>query len=119
MRNVSDLLRTKGHAVYSIEPGGTVLDALEKLADKGIGALLVMDSNELVGIFSERDYARRVELKGRTSEETNIRTVMTEAPVCVRPDQSINQCMALMTERRIRHLPVIDENRVVGVISIG
>lgn len=119
MRHVSDLLNSKGHAVFSIEPGATVYDALEELAEKDIGALLVIDAETLVGIFSERDYARRVELKGRSSKDTEVERVMTESPVCVRPDQSIDECMALMTERRIRHLPVIENNRVVGVISIG
>lgn len=119
MRNVSELLNSKGHAVYSIQPEATVKGALEELADKDIGALLVMAEGDLVGIFSERDYARRVELEGRRSDDTNIQDVMTESPVCVRPDQSVDECMALMTERRIRHLPVIEDDRVVGVISIG
>ena len=119
MRNVSELLNRKGHAVYSIQPDATVKGALEELADKDIGALLVMAKGNLVGIFSERDYARRVELEGRRSEDTYIKNVMTESPVCVRPDQSVDECMALMTKRRIRHLPVIEDDRVVGVISIG
>lgn len=119
MRHVSDLLNTKGHAVYSIEPDASVYAALEKLAEADVGALLVVANDELVGIFSERDYARSVELEGRSSRDTEVKEVMTASPVCVRPDQTIDQCMALMTERRIRHLPVIEENRVVGVISIG
>jgi CBS domain-containing protein len=119
MRNVSDLLSIKGHAVHSIEPDKSVRDALKEMADKDIGALLVMEQAELAGIFSERDYARRVELQGRSSDKTEIKEVMTEPVVCVRPDQTMDQCMALMTERRIRHLPVIEGDRVVGVISIG
>lgn len=119
MRHVSELLNNKGHAVYAIEPAATVFDALEELAERDIGALLVMDDEQLVGIFSERDYARRVELKGRSSGQTAVESVMTESPVCIRPDQTVDECMALMTERRIRHLPVIEDDRVVGVISIG
>lgn len=119
MRNVRQLLESKGRQVWTIGPDRTVYDALSELADKGIGALVVMEGDELTGIFSERDYARRVELEGRTSRETPVRTVMTSEVVYVRPDQSIEECMALMTNRRIRHLPVMEEGRVVGVISIG
>lgn len=119
MRHVGDLLSNKGHAVYSIQPEAKIIEALKELEDKGIGALLVMEQEALIGIFSERDYARRVELKGRQSDRTEISEVMTASPICVRPDQTIDECMALMTERRIRHLPVIEDNRVIGVISIG
>lgn len=119
MRHVGDLLSSKGHAVYAIQPQAKVIDGLKELADKGIGALLVMEEEDLIGIFSERDYARRVELEGKQSGQTEIRQVMTESPICVRPDQTIDECMAIMTERRIRHLPVIEGDRVVGVISIG
>lgn len=119
MRNVRQLLATKGEQVWTVGPDQTVFEALEELADKRIGALVVMEEGGLTGIFSERDYARRVELAGRSSRETPVRAVMTSDVVCVRPDQSIEECMALMTNRRIRHLPVIEEERVVGVISIG
>lgn len=119
MRNVRQLLGTKGGQVWTIGPDQTVYEALTELADKGIGALIVMEGEELAGIFSERDYARRVELEGRTSREAPVRSVMTSDVIYVRPEQSIEECMALMTNRRIRHLPVMEAGQVVGVISIG
>ncbi|HEX9795446.1 MAG TPA: CBS domain-containing protein [Anaerolineales bacterium] len=118
-RKVSHLLANKGDQVWSIGPDETVYDALVLMADKGIGALLVMQGTAIAGIFSERDYARRVALEGKTSRQTPVRDVMTSDVVVVRPDQSIPDCMALMTNRRIRHLPVVDKDRVVGVVSIG
>lgn len=122
MRTVRYVLENKGYDVWSIEPDRTVFEGLEELAEKGIGALVVMDDDKLRGIFSERDYARKVALKGRSSRETAVKQVMTSEVVCVKPSQSIDECMALMTERRIRHLPVLDdedEEKVIGVISIG
>lgn len=119
MRTVRHLLNAKGTQVWSISPDATVYEALERLAEHDIGALLVMEGDELVGIFSERDYARKVALQGRTSRETPVREVMTSKVYCVTPDQTVNECMALMTERRIRHLPVLEGGRVAGVISIG
>jgi CBS domain-containing protein len=119
MRQVNALLDSKGHAVYAIKPDATVAEALQELAAKRVGALLVMEDDRLVGIFSERDYARRVELKGRRSDQTQVSQVMTEEPVCISPEQSVNECMAIMTDRRIRHLPVKAQDRIVGVISIG
>jgi CBS domain-containing protein len=119
MRRVSHLLQTKGRDVWSIEPSATVSQALTMLADKGIGALVVMEQDDLLGIFSERDYARRVELEGRASHETSVRDVMTERVVTIKPDDSIDACMALMTSGRFRHLPVLEAGKVVGVISIG
>lgn len=119
MRNVRHLLETKGYEVWSIEPDRTVFEALEKMAEKGIGALLVMEDKELAGIFSERDHARRVDLKGRKCRDTTVGEVMTTEVVTVTPEQSIDECMGLMTERRIRHLPVVENDEIIGVVSIG
>lgn len=119
MKTVSQLLQQKGYNIWSIAPDVTVYDALELMADKNIGAVLVMDGENLVGILSERDYARKVILKARFSRDTLVREIMTEKVVCVRPDQSVEECMALMTAKRIRHLPVTEGSKVIGVISIG
>lgn len=121
MGTVRDILRVKGHAVYSVQPNDTVFDALSVLVDKNVGALVVLgDHEKVVGIFSERDYARRVILKGRASKETLIREIMTEHPFTVTEDDSIQDCMVKMTDKHIRHLPVTDDQlRLVGMISIG
>lgn len=120
MGTVRDILQVKGHAVYSIHPDSTVFDALSVLVDKNVGALIVLDKEKVSGIFSERDYARRVIVKGRASKETLIREIMTENPISVTEDDSIEDCMVKMTEKHIRHLPVIDhQDRLVGMISIG
>jgi CBS domain-containing protein len=116
---VRQLLNKKGHTVWSIEPDTSVFIALERMAEKNIGALLVMDSGEPIGIFSERDYARDVKLKGLSEEDTPVGEVMTTEVICVRSDQTIDECMALMTGRRIRHLPVYENSQVIGIISIG
>jgi len=118
-RLVSHLLAGKGDKVWTIGPDNTVFEALELMAEKGIGALLVMQGADIAGIFSERDYARLVELEGKESRRTPIEQVMTTEVVFVHPEQSINDCMAVMTNRRIRHLPVVDDGRLVGIISIG
>ena len=112
-------LQRKGNDIYSTRPDATVFEALQIMADKDIGALLVFESGQLVGMFSERDYARRVILRGKSAKETLVRDIMTPQVIFVRPEHTIEQCMALMTERRIRHLPVMDGDQVVGVISIG
>jgi len=119
MKTVRELLRNKGHQVYSIGPDASVYEALTLMAEKDVGALLVLDAGQLVGILSERDYARKIVLKGKTSRETPVREIMTERVVWVRPDQTIEDCMALMTNKRIRHLPVLEAGRLIGVISIG
>ena len=119
MKLVSQLLTAKGHDVWSIAPDTTVLNALQLMADKKIGALLVLDDDKLVGVFSERDYARKVILKGKASNDTPIRDVMSSNIVCVVPDQTTELCMSLMTEKRVRHLPVVDDDKVIGIISIG
>jgi len=105
--------------IYSVDPDATVLEALRLLEERNIGALLVMKGEALVGIFSERDYARRMVLQGRTSRDTKVREVMTEKVFVITPDTSSGECMVHMTDRHIRHLPVVEGSRVVGVISIG
>jgi CBS domain-containing protein len=116
---VRQLLNRKGPEIWSTHPEETVFEALKLMAQKGIGALLVMDGMRLVGIFSERDYARKVILKGKSSHETPVHEIMTAKVVFVHPEQSMTECMALMTDKRIRHLPVMEDDQVVGVISIG
>jgi CBS domain-containing protein len=119
MKTVKEILAVKGRAVYSIQPGASVYDAMKLMADKGIGALMVMENDRLVGVISERDYARKVILQGRSSRSTQVSEIMTAHVLYADPDQNIDQCMAIMTEKRVRHLPVLDKGRVVGVISIG
>jgi CBS domain-containing protein len=119
MKSVRQLLSAKGAAIYTIGPEASVLDALRILAERNIGALLVVDGPRVVGIVSERDYARKVILLGRVSRDTPVFEIMTREIVFVGPDDSVETCMALMTARHIRHLPVLEESRLVGVISIG
>jgi len=119
MRNVQQLLENKPHRLLSISPTASVLDALRQMAEKEVGALVVLDGEKLVGIFSERDYARKIILFGKSSHDTAVSEIMTTSVVSVRPTQSADECMALMTGRRVRHLPVLSEDKVVGVISIG
>jgi len=115
---VRDILRDKGE-VYAVRPDDTVYAALEVMADKNIGAVLVMSGTILAGIFSERDYARRGVLSGHRSHDTSVRALMTTDVVSIPLSMTVDECMALMTERRIRHLPVVDGDRVIGVVSIG
>ena len=119
MSTVKEILRTKGPEVWSIAPDATVYGALKLMADKNVGAVLVMEANNLVGILSERDYARKVILHGKSSKNTLVREVMTERVIYVRPEQTAEECMALMTDKRVRHLPVLEDDLVIGVISIG
>lgn len=119
MGKVRNILESKGHEVFSIHPDRSVYDALELLVEKNIGALMVTEEHRFVGIFSERDYARKVILRGKASRETFIREIMTEHPETVCPDDSIEYCMKKMTDKRIRHLPVIEEGMLTGLISIG
>ena len=119
MKTVQQMLEGKTHRLLSISPGATVYDALELMAKQDVGALVVLDGERLAGIFSERDYARKVILFGKSSKETLVREIMTDKVLCVRPDQTVDQCMALMTDKRVRHLPVLDHKKVIGVISIG
>ena len=119
MKKVHQLLDEKGTQVWSIGPEASVYEALALMADKGIGALLVIDDTGPVGLFSERDYARNVVLKGRTSRDTPVGEIMSSHVLCVTPDQPAEEAMALMTEHRVRHLPVIDDGQVLGMVSIG
>jgi CBS domain-containing protein len=119
MKRVCDLLGGKGRDIWSLSPDATVYEAIDEMAQKGVGALLVMECNQLVGIVSERDYARKVILKGKSSREIRVREIMSHPVICVTPELTVEQTMALMTEKRVRHLPVVVETEVVGVISIG
>ena len=116
---VHNILRAKGGMTYTITPDITVYEALEVMVEKNVSALVVMENERLAGIFTERDYARKVVLKGKTSKDTLIKEIMTEDLITVTPDNSIDSCMRLMTNRLIRHLPVVVEDRLVGIISIG
>jgi len=118
-KTVAGILGDKGEAVWAIDPGATVFEALELLAEKNVGAVVVVEGGTLVGILSERDYARKVVLQDRTSPNTSVRDIMTEDVYTVRTDTKVSECMALMTDRRIRHLPVVDDGELVGVVSIG
>lgn len=119
MNTVRGLLETKGYAVHTIGPEATVREALERMARANVGALVVTEAGRLTGILSERDYARKVVLRGRHSNETLVREIMTPDPVYVEPSHPIELCMALMTDKRVRHLPVMQDGKLVGVISIG
>lgn len=120
MQTVAHILKSKSNqTVWTIAPTALVLEAIQLLADKGIGALLVIENDQVVGIVTERDYARKVHIKGRSSDDTPVNAIMTSPVMYVRPDQTNEQCMALMTENRLRHLPVMDNGKLVGLISIG
>jgi len=119
MRNVRHLLQAKGYEVFAIEPGACVIDAVRLMAERHIGALVVLDGERLVGICSERDYARKVVLKGRSSSDTAVREIMTSDVITVRPEDTVEHCMQTVTRSRVRHLPVIENGRVVGIVSIG
>ena len=119
MTSVRQLLDRKGRQVFSIAPGTPVLDAIRTMAERHVGALLVMEGEKLSGIVSERDYARKVILMGRSSADTPVRDIMTAAVITVQPETPVEKCMQIMTEHRVRHLPVIEGGRVVGMVSIG
>ena len=119
MISVRQLLDRKGRQVFAIPPGAAVLDAIRLMAERHVGALLVMEGDRLAGIVSERDYARKVILLGRSSADTPVREIMTAAVITVQPETPVEACMQIMTERRVRHLPVIEGGRVVGMVSIG
>jgi CBS domain-containing protein len=119
MITVAQILQEKDGNIWTIDPQATVFEALELMANKGIGALIVVDGGAVVGIFSERDYARKVILQGRSSKDTPVNKIMTEHVFTVDPDTTVDVCMGLMTDRRIRHLPVMKGDRLIGVISIG
>jgi CBS domain-containing protein len=119
MRMVMQILQAKGNQVWTIGPQATVFEALKLMAEKEVGALVVVEGRRVVGIFSERDYARKVVLEGKSSRETPVREIMTDRVIGVNPTTTVEVCMALMTDQHIRHLPVMDGDRLVGVISIG
>ena len=119
MKLVNQLLDSKGHDILSIAPSASVLDAIRLMADKGIGALIVMDGETMAGIVTERDYARKVILKGRSSDETPVSDIMSTGVISTSPDQTVNSCMSVMTDKRIRHLPVVEGNKITGLVSIG
>jgi CBS domain-containing protein len=116
---ISSLLHHKSPALWSIPPEATVFEAIKLMAEKNIGALLVMSGGKLVGLFTERDYARKLALQGKSSKETRVREIFTGAIITVKPNDLVEDCMKLMTEHRVRHLPVVDKENVVGIISIG
>ncbi len=119
MKSARELLEAKGSEVWSVHPDAAVYDAIEMMAEKGVGALMVLDGGALVGVISERDYARKVILLGRSSKDTAVKEIMTARVIYARPDQTVEDCMGLMTDKRIRHLPVMDGNELLGVVSIG
>jgi CBS domain-containing protein len=119
MTTVRQLLARKGHIVHHIGPDATVLDALRRMAQVDVGALVVLDDGEVVGVISERDYARKVILKGKHSKDTRVREIMDDKPICICSSQSIEDCMQLMTDKRTRHLPVVENGQIAGIISIG
>jgi CBS domain-containing protein len=119
MRTVQQLLDEKGHDIQSVHPDESVFDAIQKLANANIGSLIVVEDDRPVGIFTERDYARSVILKGKSSPTTPVRDIMTTRVVYAQPDQTVEECMAVMTDKHIRHLPVLDGEKLIGMISIG
>lgn len=118
-KTVTLILRSKGNDIYSVKPEATVFEALKIMADKGVGALLVLEGEKLVGVLSERDYARKVILLGKSSREAKVKEIMSEKVLYVQPYRTAEECMALMINKRIRHLPVINNEKLMGVISIG
>lgn len=119
MNRLSEILDEKGGEVYEIDAGASVYDAVERMVDLGVGSLLVTEGGDVAGIVTERDYLRRVTLEGRTDRETCVREIMSSPLVVATPETTIDECMALMTDRRIRHVPVVEDDRVVGMVSIG
>src|SRR5713101_2654846 len=119
MTTLRNILQVKGGTIWSVSPESTVYDAINMMADKNVGALLVLEGEKLSGIISERDYARKVILKGKSSKETKVKEIMTSDVVTISPHQSIEECMGLMTVKHIRHLPVVEDKKLVGMISIG
>jgi CBS domain-containing protein len=116
---ISEILSNKGARVWAIAPEATVFEAIEMMADKNVGALLVMEKGRLVGIISERDYTRKVALRGKSSKQTAVREILSGQLIQVTPGHTVEECMRLMTDHRIRHLPVLDGSQVIGVVSIG
>jgi len=119
MKHVRRILEKKGNVIYFVSPNDTVFCALEMMSEKSVSALLVKDGDELVGIISEKDYARKVVLLGRSSKEELVKEIMTTQVIYVNPDQTLEECMALMSDKHIRHLPVFEDDKLIGIISIG
>ena len=119
LRTVNDILKIKGHDVWSVTPDTTVYEALQLMAEAGIGAVVVLQDGKLVGVLSERDYARKVILQGKASKEMSVREIMTGKVITVRPEMLCSECMALMTDKHVRHLPVVDLGDLIGIVSIG
>jgi len=119
VQTATEILRVKGADVWSIGPDETILIAIQLMASHEIGALLVMDNDKLVGIVTERDYTRKVALEDRSSKKSLVREIMSHKVLCARPEQTVQECMALMSDKRVRHLPVVDHKKVIGIISIG
>jgi CBS domain-containing protein len=119
MTTVRQLLDEKGHKVFSISPDATVYDAIKEMAEKDVGSLVVIDDDTLVGIITERDYARSIVLKGRASPETPVQAIMQTNIIYAKPEQTVEECMAVMTDEKVRHLPVVENESLVGIISIG
>jgi len=118
-QSIAQILGAKGRKVHAVNPDASVFDALKIMAEANVGALVVMDEAKLVGLISERDYARKIALMGRTSPGTSVRDIMTTRVLCIRPDQTVQEAMALMTAKAVRHLPVLDHKAVIGIVSIG
>jgi len=119
MGRVADILRAKGSQIYSIASDATVYDAVRTMVDHNVGSLLVLEGEDVKGIITERDYLREIVLHGRTSRETRVREIMKAQVICVEPSRPVEDCMAIMSSKRIRHLPVVQEGRLVGIVSIG
>ena len=119
MKTVREILLNKGYDIHSVSPNDTIFDALKIMAEKKIGALLVLDKGDIIGIMSERDYARKVALEGKSSKDASVREIMSDKVIYVGIDRLVEECMALMIEKRIRHLPVFENGRLTGIISIG
>jgi CBS domain-containing protein len=119
MATVKQLLDEKGHEVLSVGPDDSVFDAIKKMADNNVGSLVVLENGKLAGIITERHYARNVYLKGRSSPKTTVGEIMSTRCVCARPEQSVEECMAVMTDKAVRHLPVLEKKQLIGIISIG
>jgi CBS domain-containing protein len=117
--NIASILKIKGSAVWSVDPDTTVYDALALMAERSIGAVLVLSDGRMAGIVTERDYARKIVLQGKSSKDTPVHEIMTRSPVTVTPDHTVDECMVIMTQSRVRHLPVLIGDRVAGIVSIG
>ena len=119
MRLVREILQSKGHDVWFVRPEAFVFDAVKMMSERSVGALLVMEGEKMVGIITERDYARKVVLAGKSSKQTQVKDIMTQRVLWVAPERTIEECMALMTDKKVRHLPVVENTQVVGIVSIG